>query len=463
IDFIFAITAYPYILDYILDNPICVKIMDNVHKRITKLIKFATSSLLAYILNYMCMTVLKNNPMISHKEIKYIIKNNTISGTLGFIKLVTITVLIHYLENTYYATLVKIIYKYIQGNKIIHVLQLQDTDIDPLPHISDRRDKINYIITNRQWEEFMNEKIIKILVEIYAENSKGHFKQYIKDVFYKLEIMTAKFFAIYSLATFFDNAYIAIIVSTCMLMSSRNGYIPAYLSKAAGIVVLYLNFKPIYAVIIAEYFELLDNKITRWLVTQIYNKYNKYMIIFYHDNRYNRDIISSIAVLYYINNCLTDSIYTKIILSMLINISGRHMLIGTWFSVFGYISNYNPFHMILLGGVIYEGNNIWRSGTLQFEHIKLEIINSYITFKSKYITNNITDSVAAETKCIVDCESDTEYMDINMDASMLLESCTTDSEDIDQDGDAHDESGYYIVSQRNGVYRPDIIPNYIKN
>lgn len=372
---IVMITTIPNILNIILDNRKYKKIKKKIMNPLNKIFRFLILNCLSYIINNICINSINNNPELKYNELtKLIDKDKKIEydPIINFIKIFCITSLIYHFENKnrYYGSIVKFLYKY---GSIIDINQ-NNQYIDPFPLLSNKYDKIIFIIKSRKWIHFYNPKILKLLIEIYKENNnKNNLYDLISNKLNLLETYIIRWSTIYSIVSIINIPILIPIISLIFIyyqpLYKNNHY--QIIFRLLSLIFIYFDFSILTISLFSEFIDIFDNRITYWII-YISNKWiNSNYNLFFQNNSYNYYFLILFLLYYFFGFIFVNY---PILIPIFIILSKYPFF--TFLLSFSILSNFNFFHILLIIFFNYIYINILLNNNKN-NHLILNIIENY--------------------------------------------------------------------------------------
>jgi hypothetical protein len=339
------IIAYPPITNYILKIQIIDNIISKIYLFINKYFKKALIKIITYLINKFINNNFTYNVIILDYDIKELFFKKDISQIMEYVKLFMINILIYYLDNINfsYIRLINFLHKY---NMISEQPELPKKYINMEINII-----IKQIIENKEYDLLFNRKIIREVFNIYKNNKNNSLKESINNFFNLSFEYLYKFLCFLTVANYINTPYISIIISLLISCNKNNLWdIKKYIVKFTSII-FYLKYHNIfYTLLISEFLELLDNRLTRYLLKSFVNLlFQKRYIFFYN---YQNFIELTILTIFLHYNNLS---YFNILLILFL----KNKLILAYLVFFGIFSNYNLSHLSLLSLILFIGVNIY--------------------------------------------------------------------------------------------------------
>lgn len=321
IKFIFLLSLTPVVFEWIINTNIILFIKKFIYKCAKKM-KY---DIVKHIIKHICLLVLKHDPHLTSKEIAFLMNKKHQENMYVFIKSFIVLVVVQTAANgnSYMLRLIKTIYNNNNDNKYKN----------PYPKIQSDVEKLKIIVNKRQWEEFCNPYVIQMMGNIYKarENTNAY------EAFFKmLEVSFVKVFIGVTIAkVFYVENYVLLGVIDCFISRTIHPFV------VVGCIAGYITNNYYVTFIVCEYGSLLT-PLLWWCWNNVTIK--KQLPLLYHMQEYNYYILVNLLMCYH---------------CMFALLNARYPLITAWFMIFGYLSNYSLFHMVILGFMLYLGINIY--------------------------------------------------------------------------------------------------------
>jgi hypothetical protein len=356
--YLFTFITTPVILDGFLDHQYWI--LEMLEKTQKKILNYLTSVCLANSLNHFCVQSLNSNPLISAHELDDVMTMQNMSYIWTFLKILLITSLIKYLENSkyVYGRILQILYD--RGN-LIQVPEYQRSMIlDSQVH--NPKETLSKIVTRRKWHYFYDPNVLNLVIKVYQQQ-EGSFLQ---EVFARFRTRVLQFFTLWTLHGFIPIPFLALLFR---LKDSypHNLIIPLI---DAGLMLLFPNHF-IAISFFSEFCTYLDNGMTRHMINMIRIKVPDLAYILTYQNKYNLYLTMSVPVVYFMSK--TGSPYMLGFLPVI----AKYNFIYLYMLAFGYWSNYDVTHLTVLAGILYVVTNLFNFRNVPGRNVNMHVINSY--------------------------------------------------------------------------------------
>lgn len=371
--YISMIITYPYVIEYVLRDVYFKSIITKINDTINKVLKHMTISIYCYFFNTISHSIINKNPNIQIHELNNLYEKKSYTHFIDFVKILSISSLIQYLESagSFYTRLVKILYKY---GALIEIKDEYNTVLDPYENIKDPKTKITKIIDNRKWDLFYNPKILQMIVKLYTDSKDVIFAEKLNQKINYLSIITGKIFAFYSISTLLQSPYISIGISSILIyLQNPSKYIYKYYPKFIAVFLWMLSYDIVTVTIICEVSEILYNKVTYYIIRNMYRIVDEYKFTLINNNNHNLSIISNCVIVKIIYELYPYS-YPYLFAAMLY--THENKILFSYLCGFGIFSNYDTIHLLLISAMSYLYNIMCSDE--QYITGKIKIINSYI-------------------------------------------------------------------------------------
>lgn len=362
------ITIIPPILSYFL----LLKykyIFDKIKLKLLHIKNYILYHFIKKLTTFICVNILDINPNFTLEEIEDICHQNYKEHLYTFIKNFIILIFVQSLSdgNTYLFKTIKILY----NQNAIYKYK------DPYPKINEIN-KIKKIIMKRHWKIFFNPYIINILTNLYQNKQNNNITLIMDKLYRKFEFIIIKILTIYYLNQIIilfiediHNYIYTIIFLLSLIINKFKINIKIILFKLIIVFLSYLYNNYILCIILCESIKF-NYIFLDWYLKQCYQWCNKNYYILYHNNNYNKYILLNFIILCYLN--FTKNITFNLIF---IIVNSQYPLISLFLIGFGYFSNYNIIHCIILTLILYLFINIYYSSTAPKPKLNIDMISNY--------------------------------------------------------------------------------------
>jgi hypothetical protein len=386
ISYILLLSAYPPLL-YILIN---IKPINNIinyfYNQIINIYKSLFSYIIANILNITINGFTHNPSNITYTEIINIFNNINSDNLLDTCKILFISIISYYVEFEMQNKFNTKIISYLYNHK--YILNLKDNYFknDVYKNISDPKEKIQTIINNRRWDLCFHPRIFKLLIHISIQSKNNNILALLWSYITYYEYYLIKFMSFYSIISFIQLLNISInfivLLSFIIKIYENDKILIGFICRLLAILYYYKFSNLIIFSLISECLEILFNIYTKNIIYFIYNKYKYHYQIIFHKNKYIYSLFSQIILLYYISLNFDYKLLIILLLS-------KKDILFIFFTLFGFLSNYNIYHLICLSLLFHCSYNIYQYiyNEYKIDKLNIDLIKSYITKKNNEKSN----------------------------------------------------------------------------
>lgn len=391
ISFLLLLTAYPLLLNKIINlNPIN-DIVNYYYNQIIGLSKFISSYIIANLLNIICSEIINKSINITPNEINTMLYSITYDNLLDIGKILFISIIVYYIEFEQQNKVNTKIMSYLYNRK--YILDLKDYYFknDVFKNVSEPKEKIEKIINNRRWDLCFHPRIFKLLIHISNQSKGNNLLKIISSYISYFEYFLMKFLSLYGILTFVKLInipfYLIILLSSIIKFYENDKIIIGIFCRLLSCLYYYNSPNIVISSLISECLEMLFNKHTYKILYFAYDKYKYHYQIIYHYNQYIYPLLTFIPLLYYLSLNLD-----YILIGLLLLCTNSFVFI--YYVTFGLLSNYNVYHLISLGLLFHSVYNFieFKNGYYKLDKINIDLVKSFITknnIENKELDNSI--------------------------------------------------------------------------
>lgn len=363
---ILIITTTPTLMNFLLDLSFMRRIRKRFYNLISNLSMIAICASSSWLINITCERILNISPAIGYDEFLVMIVENPINSLnlKVFLKSLVLASILHYVESTnvFYANVLRFIYH----RRVTSAKTTSDAE-----SLQKDKQKLIDVINSRSWSRICSAEILQIIVRIYKSSNNRFVYRKINEIATLLEIQTAKFFAIYTIAALFEVPQLISALSLILLLISRRQNLTIYQIILRVLMFTTSFYFPIAVCSSLEYFELLENSVVKLALSKIISYTRAKYHLLFQVNTYNRDLLCSLAILALIR-------YFDIhpIVNLFCLLASRNNCVFGLMIACGFFSEYSPTHLSFCSVVFYLIINLYNLSTKTSE-ITTDLIDSY--------------------------------------------------------------------------------------
>lgn len=361
----------PVLMEIVLNNQIWI--LEKIEQMQKKVINYSACVCLSKSLNYICRNNLGSDPKISAYELQDVMGMQNLHYIWTFLKILLVTTLIKYVEGSkyIYGRILQMLY---DRGSLIQVPQCHRSMILD-SQINNPKDTLSKIIARRKWHYFYDPQVLNLIIQIYKDQ-KGSL---LGEIIERLRMRILQFFGLWTLYRIIPIPFLA------FMYRLKEPYPYNMLIPGIDVVLLMLfPSKIMYISFFSEFCEYLDNAVTHHMILRI-KEYTPYIVrVLFNKNKYNMYLLMSIPTMYYMNKM---NPYTIIVLPFVT----KYNFIYIWMMTFGIFSQYDLYHMLILGIILFFMINVYNINYMPEKNKTLNVIKSYWgSAKNQPLLNNVT-------------------------------------------------------------------------